>query len=232
VVGGSSGIGAAIADECRARGHAVLTAQRREPQAPGEWVPLDLRWSIDTIRGAIDECHRRLGRIDWLVIAGGTGAYMRPLFGKKDLEVHASQASEQIATNLLGPAFVFEAAAQHLMRTDGEPTSRVLYIGSTIVRQPPKALAYYAASKAGAEAFFRSEARRWASHGVRVNVLATGWIHSPMTREIDQRIVDKILRATATGRMGSAQEAAEMALSILDGPDFICGDVIPMSGGI
>lgn len=195
-------------------------------------MPLDLRWTLSQIRGAIDVCQQRLGGLDWLVIAGGVGAYMRPLWGKKDTAAHAEQACEQVATNLLGPAWVFESAAEYLMRDPGEPSSRVLYLGSTIVKSPPKALAYYAASKAGAEAFFRSEARRWADRGIRINVLATGWSETPMTADLIDHVRSKILRAIAVGRMASPAELAQAALGVLDGPDYFCGDVVPVSGGI
>lgn len=209
-----------------------MTAQRRAPADGGRFVRLDLRWALAQISGAIDDCARLLGGIDWLVISGGTGAYMRPLWGKKDTDPHAAQSCEQIATNLLGPAWAFEAAAGHLIREPGEPTSRVLYIGSTIVKSPPKALAYYAASKAGAEAFFRSEARRWAGRGIRVNVLATGWSETPMTANLVDSVRAKILRAIAVGRMAEPAELAAAALGVLEGPDYYCGDVIPVSGGI
>ncbi len=232
ITGGSgAGIGAAIADACEARGCQVLRMQRRAPER-GEWRELDLRWQLARIRPAVEQAISQLGGLDWLVLASGVGAYMPALYGRKDADAHEWQAEEQLRTNLTGPAFVFESSAEALMRGDGEPSSRVLYLGSTIVRQPPKALAYYAASKAGAEAFFRAEARRWAGRGIRINVLATGWTESPMVSDLLPRVREKILRAIALGRMATSAEAADMALRVLDGPDYLCGEVLTMSGGI
>lgn len=235
VVGGSSGIGAAIADMCHGQGCRVLTMQRGA--GSGECVELDLRWDQHAIDAACLCASWQLDGLDWLVLAGGVGAYTNPI-------VRQHQVEEMMQTNYLGPRLVFNAFLKHLKReappshfSDTERTllartSRVLYIGSTITRNPTNALEDYAASKAAGETYFRAAARRYAKWGIRCNVLATGWIDTPMVQHIDGAIKEKILRRVPLHRWGKTVEVADAAYSILAGPDFWNGDVINFSGGL
>ena len=223
VIGGSSGIGAGIAELCAIRGHRVITMQRRPGE--GDYVELDLRWDQHRILAAVRKAIDQLEGIDWLVIAGGAGAYTMP-------RVRFGQVEEMIQTNYIGPRYVFDAAVTELRRKPELPSSRVLYISSTIVRNPTKALEDYAASKAAGETFFRAVGKRFAKWGIRSNVLATGWIETPMTAQIDEEIKAKILRMVPLHRWGRVVEVADAAYSILGGPDFWNGDVINFSGGL
>ena len=92
VVGGSSGIGASIAQLCRANGHDVLTAQRRADSDGAHH--LDLRDDPAEVKArAAGLC--RIYNPRWLVISGGVGAFTNPLL---DME----QLAERTQTNWLG----------------------------------------------------------------------------------------------------------------------------------
>jgi 3-oxoacyl-[acyl-carrier protein] reductase len=225
VVGGSSGIGKAIAELCLEQHDSVICMQRSMLDRVGfRGEELDLRWSAERIAAAVNRAVAELYGLDWLVLAGGVGAYIDPLLRTKG----ADQVKEMIQTNYLGPRYVFDAALRPLRESKG----RVLYLGSVITRNPTKALEDYAASKAAAETFFQAAAKRYAKWGIRSNVLATGWIRSPMIEDIKPDIQDKILRHVPLHRWGTVQEVAEVAYAILNGPDFWTGDVINFSGGI
>jgi len=230
VVGGSSGIGAAIADRLEADGHAVVRMQRTHVEN-SRCVPFDLRWDLDLIRRAFDLAEIMLSGIDWLVLAGGTAAYQHAAHGQKDIGRWQEVAEETIQTNLLGPVYCVEAAAPIMRREPDEEPSRILAIGSTIPRQPPADLAFYAASKSGAETAMRALARRWVKRGVWISTLATGWVRTPMTKDIVEEKAAKILRAVALHRMAEVEEVAEAACLALRMP-YCVGDTLTISGGL
>ena len=223
IIGGSSGIGAAIAQECIEQGETVLTMQRRD----SKWksIKLDLRWNqhriADAVRAAVDQ----LRGVDWLVLSGGVAAYTLPL-------VREEQIVEMIRANFLGPRLVFNSALRSLHRNADVPSSRVLYIGSTATRRTGKALEDYAATKAAAETFFVAAGRRFAEFGLRCNVLSPGWVESPMSFSLKEELKEKAKRVIALKRFAEPQEVAQLAYSILSGPDYLTGDVISMSGGL
>lgn len=231
VVGGSGdSIGAAIAQACELAGHATMRMQRSVVTG-ANCFQLDLRWEARRIQAAVHAAIDELDGCDWLVLAGGCGAYQRPLHGIKEVEEWEFQIEEQLATNLVGQFIVLESSAPLMRRDEHEEPSRVLLIGSTIARQPPADLAIYAASKAAVEVAFKARARQWAAHGVRVNTLATGWVESAMTREIKPEKREKILRAIALKRMAEREEIARAALLALQMP-YAVGDTFTVSGGL
>ena len=220
VVGGSSGIGRAIADQCNDYGHRVITMQR----SVNTWdaMELDLRWDQHTIGLACGIAASRYGGIDWLVLSGGVAAYTLPI-------VREEQVVEMIRTNYIGPRLVFNAFLRELAKGT---SSRVLYIGSTAAQRTGKALEDYAASKAAAETFFLAAGRRFAKLGIRCNVLAPGWVESPMSDSLKPELAEKAKRVIALHRFAHPTEIADMAYSILDGPDYLNGDRISISGGL
>ena len=212
-----------------------------------DWEPFDLRWGLPRIKAAIDCSVDRLGGLDAIIVAGGIGAYQRAVVSYylkgKLTDEYEQQADEMIQTNLRGPAYAIECALPHLAKSwldmervsGGKPErlSQVLLIGSVIPRSPPADLSMYAATKAAMEVWIRAQARRWRSRGVAMNVLATGWIETPMTLDIDERKKREILSAIGSHRMGTMDEAAEAALwMLLRAPAYFSGDVVPMTGGL
>jgi len=93
--------------------------------------------------------------------------------------------------------------------------------------------ANYAASKAGLIGFTRSLAREVASRGITANVVAPGYIESPMTAVLDAKQNESILTHIPLGRIGSDADVAH-AVSFLasDGAGYITGAVLDVNGGM
>lgn len=248
VIGGSSGIGAAVAARLEKDGHQVATLQRR---ASTNGIVLDLRWPLEQVRAAVEAQAHELGGLDALVVAGGVGAYQRACIGYWLRGRNATEYEEQLAeileTNLRGPIYAIEAALPLLASAGkdaamGEglgqiaPASafgRVLTVSSVIPRNPPADLAAYAASKAGLDVWIRAQARRWRRRGVLLNALATGWIETPMTLGIAEPKRRDIVAAIGAHRMGTVEEAAAaVEYFLVHAPSYFSGDVVPMSGGL
>ena len=149
------------------------------------------------------------------------GAYLNPVAPEEKIE-------ELLHTNFVGPVLVYQAALKSLIKSSGS----VLFLSSTVSRRPgASGLSVYAATKGAIESYVVSEARRVARKGVRMNVLSPGWVESPMTDEIDPALKERIIKAIPLKRMGSPEEIAQVALDIIEGPEFLTGSIVEIGGG-
>jgi 3-oxoacyl-[acyl-carrier protein] reductase len=93
--------------------------------------------------------------------------------------------------------------------------------------------ANYAASKAGLIALTKSAAKEFAPFGIRVNAVAPGFIHTPMTDALSEKARDALLARIPLGRGGQPEEVAS-AVAFLAGDDakYVSGQVINVDGGM
>ena len=91
----------------------------------------------------------------------------------------------------------------------------------------------YAASKAGVIGFSKSLAREVAARGVRVNVVAPGFITSDMTDSLDEKIREKVLQEIPLGRFGQPADIANAVLFLAsDLGGFMTGTTMVVDGGM
>jgi len=92
---------------------------------------------------------------------------------------------------------------------------------------------HYATAKAGILGMTRSLARELGRQKIRVNAICPGAIDTPMTQKISEPILKGLTAATPLGRLGTAEEIAELALFLAsDAGSFITGQAISPNGGI
>lgn len=91
--------------------------------------------------------------------------------------------------------------------------------------------ANYAASKAGLIGFTKSVAREVASRGIRVNVVAPGFIESDMTDAIPDKMKDAMVAQIPMKRIGKPEEVAEL-VAYLAGQEYLTGQTIAIDGGM
>lgn len=93
--------------------------------------------------------------------------------------------------------------------------------------------ANYAASKGAAISFTKSLAREAGPMGIRVNALVAGLIKTEMTDGLKQELVEKIVKSSALGRIGTPEEVAEAALFLASSAaSYITGQTLVVDGGI
>jgi 3-oxoacyl-[acyl-carrier protein] reductase len=101
-------------------------------------------------------------------------------------------------------------------------------------RQPAAAMSANCAAKAGLSMLTQVAALELAPHGIRVNAVAPGFVHTPLTEPATQipGVLDDYLENTPLGRAGTAEEVAE-AVVFLRSPktSWLTGEVLDLNGG-
>ena len=163
VVGGTNGIGRAIADLAVAEGAAA--------EVVGLSSGVDVRDAAGVER-AVSAAARRLGGLDHVVCTAGV---LR--IGRHDAMDPATVA-EVVDVNLTGSLNVARAAYPHLRATRGSLT---FFASSSFTRGRPDYIAY-SASKAAVVNATQGLADEWAADGIRVNAVSPERTDTPMRR--------------------------------------------------
>jgi 3-oxoacyl-[acyl-carrier protein] reductase len=110
---------------------------------------------------------------------------------------------------------------------------RIINIGSVVGATGNPGQANYAAAKAGLVGLSKSLAYESASRGITVNVVAPGFIATPMTDKLTDDQKSAILGQIPSGRMGEADEIGAAVL-YLASPEasYVTGATLHVNGGM
>ena len=245
VTGGSTGIGRAVAGRAAAEGASVVIAGRREDVgeraaaeirasgSPARFVATDVT-SEAQVEALVEATLSAYGRLDGAfnnagdVIAGGPVP-----------EIGADAWHAELALNLTS---VFHCLAYEI------PAMRASGGGSIVnnaslggVRGIP-GLSAYVAAKHGVVGLTRSAALECAADGVRVNVLVTGNVDTPLYRRLlgvpgegdgeGGPTADELHAPNPMGRVAHPDEVAAFVTFLLsDESAFVTGAALPIDGG-
>lgn len=93
--------------------------------------------------------------------------------------------------------------------------------------------ANYAASKAGVIGFTKSIAKELAGRGVRANCIAPGFIETPMTQNLNDKVRLDVEGKIAMKRFGTGDDVANAVLFLIsDASSYITGQVLNVCGGM
>ncbi|NMO88184.1 SDR family oxidoreductase [Actinomycetospora sp. TBRC 11914] len=167
VTGGSSGLGAAVADAVAASGGTPVVLDLKAPDAGHAFVEVDLA-DTAAAESAVAQAADTHGGIDAVVTAAGIDRCGRIV------DVAREEWERVIAVNLLGTAAVVRAALPHLEARRG----KVVTVSSTLGVKAVSDATAYCASKFGVVGFTRALAAEWAGK-VGVTLLVPGgmWTH-------------------------------------------------------
>ena len=89
----------------------------------------------------------------------------------------------------------------------------------------------YSTTKGGINAFTKALAKELAPSNIQVNAIACGIINTEMNSFLSKEEMDAILDEIPAGRMGTADEVAELAYDINKKNDYLTGQIIILDGG-
>ena len=240
VTGSAVGVGRATALALAKRGANVVVNYSRSEDEAKETVAeverlgakaLLVRADVSRdseVRAMVERAVDAFGSIHALVNNAGTTAFVN----FADLEGMTEDHWDRIlAVNLKGPFFCSRAAAGPLKEA-GE--GAIINIASVAgIRAIGSSIAY-AASKAGLINLTVALARVLAPE-VRVNCVAPGFIDTRWLRQGLGDAFDPVRQMTAAqtplGRVSTAEDIAQVVLSLIEGADFVTGQTITVDGG-
>lgn len=90
----------------------------------------------------------------------------------------------------------------------------------------------YATTKGGMNAFTKSLAKELAPSNIQVNGLALGLIDTAMNDVLDREEKQAFIEEIPTGRMGSVEEVAHFVMGLMEGHEYMTGQIITFDGGL
>ncbi len=256
ITGGGSGLGAAAARRLAADGALIAindlnpdAAQKIADEVGGIALPFDVTDS-EKFDAAVDECVSQLGRLDIMVNNAGIApanvsekieltmanmnARMSGDISKLEpmnylVDMSDADWDRMIKVHLYGAFYGCRAALRHMQP---QRSGRIINISSVLGLYPSAGAAHYSVAKTAIISLTKSVAAEVAGLGINVNAVCPGYIDTPLLTPFSEVLKAAIVMRIGKGRMGMAEELAEM-IRFLSGPEseYCTGDVYPVSGG-
>jgi 3-oxoacyl-[acyl-carrier protein] reductase len=135
-----------------------------------------------------------------------------------------------LETNLTGAYLCIQQVMGGMLR---QRSGRIINVSSVVAQTGNPGQANYIASKAGLIGLTRALAVELASRGITVNAVAPGFIISPMTDPLSDKVKQALIDRIPLGRMGTDQEvAAGICFLASDEASYITGHVLDINGGL
>ena len=217
VTGSASGIGAATV--------------RLMEEAGAKVVGADISTGVDVSdRGAVEalvaDTASTHGRLD--VVANVAGIYKRG----EVLSITDEDLDRILAVNLKGTLYMCQAAAKVMIE---QKSGSIVNVASGAVDSGASGTCAYAMSKAAVVQLTRNLATEVGRKGVRVNVVAPGWIDTPMTAANDdyEAMRDMMKAVQPLRQIGQPEDIANTILFLAsDASSFMTGQILRPNGGV
>jgi 3-oxoacyl-[acyl-carrier protein] reductase len=209
-----------------ARNEEKLTALVEEIEAGGGTsiaVKMDVA-DAEQVKSGFKQVLEKFGRLDILV---NNAAITRDGLA---IRMKADDWEAVLRTNLTGAHLCIQQALSTMMRARA---GRIINISSVVAQSGNSGQANYVAAKAGLIGLTKAIAVEIASRNITVNAVAPGFIETPMTDVLPDKVKEELKARIPLGRMGSAREvAAAIVFLASDEAGYITGHVLNVNGGM
>lgn len=235
VTGASQGIGRAIAVALSAAGARVALAARNEQKlaeaagqiqsAGGEALSVKMDVADpEQIKAGFQQALAKFGRLDILV---NNAAITRDGLA---LRMKLEDWDTVMRTNLTAAHLCTQQALSTMMK---QRWGRIINITSVVAETGNAGQANYVAAKAGLIGLTRAIATEMASRNITVNAVAPGFIATPMTDPLPEKVKEEMKARIPLGRFGMENDvAAAIVFLASEEAGYITGHVLDVNGGM
>ena len=235
VTGASQGIGRAIAVALASAGARVALAARNEQKlaevagqiqsAGGEALSIKMDVAEpDQIKSGFQQVLAKFGRLDILV---NNAAITRDGLA---LRMKLDDWDAVLRTNLTAAHLCTQQALSPMMK---QRWGRIINITSVVAETGNAGQANYVAAKAGLIGLTRAIAMEMASRNITVNAVAPGFIATPMTDPLPEKVKEEMKARIPLGRFGTETDvAAAIVFLASEEAGYITGHVLDVNGGM
>ncbi|WP_319455987.1 MULTISPECIES: SDR family NAD(P)-dependent oxidoreductase [unclassified Mycobacterium] len=234
VTGAAGNIGSTMIRALAAAGADVAVAYRSDREA-AEQIAADSRAAgrraiavqadlsdPGDVERLVDTVVENLGAVDILVANAGTGV------ARSWEQVGAAEFDEALAVNLRAPYLMARRALPKMIERSW---GRILFVSSLAAWVGGPFGPDYSASKAALHGLTHYFAGQVARHGVTVNVLAPALVGEHSVAMMDEETARAYTAAIPVGRLGTTDELAAFAVSILEN-GYLTNKVLTIDGGM
>lgn len=237
ITGGSSGIGRAVALAWAREGAKVVVSdvdrgggeetvgQVRTAGGEAIFIAADVGKPEECealVRGAVE----KFGRLDIACNNAGIGGPQAPT-----ADYPLDGWAQVIGINLSGVFYGMKYQLPAMLKNGG---GAIINMASILGAVGFAGAPAYAAAKHGVVGLTQTAALEYSAQGVRINAVGPGFIHTPMISALEDNkaINDMLVAAHPIGRLGRAEEVAELVLWLSsEKASFVTGAYYPVDGG-
>lgn len=235
VTGASQGIGWDTAQALVVAGAKVAVCARTEEKlallvgeiaaAGGEALAVKMDVAdAEQVKAGFKQVIEKFGRLDILV---NNAAITRDSLA---VRMKPDDWDAVIRTNLTGAHLCIQQALATMMRARA---GRIINVASVVAQMGNAGQANYVAAKAGLIGLTKAIAMEIASRNITVNAVAPGFIETPMTNVLSDKVKEELKARIPLGRLGVARDVASAIVFLAsDEAAYITGHVLDVNGGM